>query len=252
LLDYFDRHELWKDTVLILSTDHGFLLGEHDMWGKLIMPFYNEIAHIPLFVHHPDHAASAGRRCSALTQTIDLMPTLLEVFGAEEPKEVEGHSLLGLLHEPETHDIHALRQAALFGQHGSSINVTDGRHVYLRYPRDVRAKDLYQYTLMPTHIKTRFSVEELQDVQLVPPFNFTKGVSLLRTLSSEKSPVYNRQGAGVQIDCTTRLFDLSTDPRQLTPVSDEDIEDRMVDIMVDMMLDNDAPKELFSRFELAM
>ena len=34
LLDYFDAHDLWRDTALILTTDHGFLLGEHDWWGK--------------------------------------------------------------------------------------------------------------------------------------------------------------------------------------------------------------------------
>ena len=34
LLDYFDEHDLWEDTALILSTDHGFLLAEHDWWGK--------------------------------------------------------------------------------------------------------------------------------------------------------------------------------------------------------------------------
>jgi arylsulfatase A-like enzyme len=30
LLDYFDEHDLWKDTALVVTTDHGFLLGEHD------------------------------------------------------------------------------------------------------------------------------------------------------------------------------------------------------------------------------
>ena len=48
LLDYMDAHDLWRDTALILTTDHGFLLAEHDWWGKNRMPFYDEIAHIPL------------------------------------------------------------------------------------------------------------------------------------------------------------------------------------------------------------
>ena len=64
VLDYFDEHDLWKDTALILTTDHGFLLGEHDWWAKNRMPLYEEISHIPLFVHHPgfaDGPAPAGR-----------------------------------------------------------------------------------------------------------------------------------------------------------------------------------------------
>ena len=50
LLDYFDAHDLWKDTALVVSTDHGFLLGEHDFWAKNRMNLYEEIVHIPLFV----------------------------------------------------------------------------------------------------------------------------------------------------------------------------------------------------------
>jgi len=62
LLDYFNRHDLWRDTALILSTDHGFLLAEHDWWGKNLQPYYTEISHIPLIVHHPDCASRAGER----------------------------------------------------------------------------------------------------------------------------------------------------------------------------------------------
>lgn len=250
LLDYFDEHDLWKDTALILSTDHGLLLGEHDLWGKLILPFYNEIAHIPLFVHHPDHAALAGERRSMLTQTIDLMPTILDFFGVEPPPEVRGKSLLPLLERSGPGDLHELRECGLFGQHGSSINVTDGRHVYLRYPRDMHSGNLNQYTLMPTHIKSRFSVEELRDADLAEPFDFTKGLRVLRVPATEKSPVYNRHGPGVQIDCHSRLFDLEADPNQLSPIADETLERRMAILMVRQMIDHDAPPELYERFDL--
>lgn len=33
-LDYMDENDMWKDTMLIVNTDHGFLLGEHDRWAK--------------------------------------------------------------------------------------------------------------------------------------------------------------------------------------------------------------------------
>jgi len=81
LIDYFDRHDMWKDTAVILSTDHGFLLAEHDWWGKNLMPYYTDISHIPLIVHHPDFASQAGQRRRSLTQTMDLMPTILAIFG---------------------------------------------------------------------------------------------------------------------------------------------------------------------------
>ncbi|MBW7461088.1 sulfatase-like hydrolase/transferase, partial [Paenibacillus sepulcri] len=50
VLDLMDQLDLWKDTLLIVNTDHGFLLGEHDQWAKCVQPFYNEVAHTPLFI----------------------------------------------------------------------------------------------------------------------------------------------------------------------------------------------------------
>ena len=93
LLDAFDRHGLWEDTCLVLSTDHGFMLSEHEWWGKCRMPYYEEITHIPLIAWHPQHADKAGQRRQALTWTPDLMPTMLEAFGIDVPPEVRGRSI---------------------------------------------------------------------------------------------------------------------------------------------------------------
>ena len=41
-----DANRAWDDTALIVSTDHGFPLGEHDWWAQNMMPCYNEVAHI--------------------------------------------------------------------------------------------------------------------------------------------------------------------------------------------------------------
>ena len=245
LLDYFDQHDMWKDTALVVSTDHGFLLGEHDMWAKLVMPCYEEVAHIPLFVHHPDFAAAAGTRRSALTQTIDLMPTFLHMFGVAQPKEVEGVSLLKVLAADEK-----VREGGLFGVFGSAINVTDGRYTYFRYPDDIHCGDLYQYTLMPTHMVTRFSVEELQDASLAAPFDFTKGVPLLKVPSTPKSPQYSRHGAGAQFDPNTALYDVEADPMQMNRLDDPAVEERLARLMVDLMVRNDAPREAYRRFNL--
>ncbi|MFS2214106.1 sulfatase [Telluria sp. Tellsp104] len=246
LLDYFDEHDLWKDTALVLATDHGFLLGEQEMWGKLVMPVYNEVAHIPLLVYHPKHVRQGGQRRTALTQTIDLMPTFLDMFGVGLPADVMGKSLMPLLSEDDKN----FRQAALYGQHGAAINITDGRYTYFRYPDDVRGGKLNQYTLMPTHIESLFSVEELRGAELAPPFSFTKGVPVLKVASTPLSPVYHRQGAGIQIDTESRLFDLQSDPRQLKRINDRTVEERLVDEMTRIMDETDCPKELYERFDL--
>ncbi|MDF1515499.1 MAG: sulfatase, partial [Anaerolineae bacterium] len=47
VLDMMDDLNLWEDTLLLVCTDHGFLLGEHDWWAKCVQPFYNDVAHTP-------------------------------------------------------------------------------------------------------------------------------------------------------------------------------------------------------------
>jgi arylsulfatase A-like enzyme len=248
LLDYLDRHEMWQDTAVILTTDHGFLLAEHDWWGKNRMPFFNEIAHIPLLVHHPAFAGRGGERRSALTQTIDLMPTLLELFGVEPPKTVEGRSLLPLLGEDR-----AIREAAVYGMFGAGTNITDGRFAYFRYPEDMTRQDLYEYTLMPMHLKSLFPLPELRRAELAPAFGFTQGVPVLKVPARRNvkdQPVgHVGQGGGYE-DTTTVLYDLDKDPHQERPFRDDGIEARLLRLMSGLMQQNEAPAEAFIRLGL--
>jgi arylsulfatase A-like enzyme len=89
VLDILDELDLWSDTMLIVNTDHGFSLGDRGWWGKSVQPFYNEIAHIPLFVWDP-RSNRCGVRSKNFVQMIDLAPTLLEYFGAEIPPSMQG------------------------------------------------------------------------------------------------------------------------------------------------------------------
>ena len=246
LLDYFDHHSLWHDTALIVCTDHGFLLGEHDWWAKNRMPVFQEVAHIPLFIHHPAYQAHAGERRQALTQTMDLMPTLLDLHGLAAPKEVEGHSLLPLLGADTP-----IRDAVLYGHWGSAVNITDGIHTYFRYAPQDAPRQVFQYTLMPSHMATPFSVEELAAATLAAPFGFTKGVPLLKVPGIEKSPM-RMLAPGYFADTETVLFDLKKDPNQLRPIEDKVVEARLIAAMTYLMDKNEAPPELFARLGLAV
>lgn len=54
ILDKMDEYNLWEDTMLIVNTDHGFMLGEHDWWAKSNhINYYEEIVHTPLFIYDP-------------------------------------------------------------------------------------------------------------------------------------------------------------------------------------------------------
>ncbi|MEL6961663.1 MAG: sulfatase [Pseudomonadota bacterium] len=245
LLDYFDAHDLWKDTALILSTDHGYLLGEHDFWAKNRMHTYQELANIPLFVHHPAHAGSAGQRRAPLTQNIDLAATFIDMFDAKRPMEMQGFSLLDHMDEEQPG-----RDAVIFGYFGGAVNITDGRYTYHCYPNDLEKQEVYQYTLMPTHIWQLFSTEELAGATLSPPLPFTKNCPILRIPVLKTSPFSPNMGPLCLLESQTTLFDLDNDPAQEKPLQDAKIETRLRSLMARLMAENDAPDEAFKRLEL--
>ena len=202
LLDYFDEHDFWKDTSIILTTDHGFLLAEHEWWAKSRMPFYNEVSHIPLLFYHPNHAHRGGERRSALTQNIDVMPTLLQMHGAAVPEHVEGRSLIDVLSSGSNS-----REALIFGRFGGSVNATDGRYTYFLYPGNMDEQELFEYTLMPTHQRAPFSIDEFEGAELCKGFAFSRGMPLL------KLPARRGTGQGANLEDTeTAMYDLDSDP----------------------------------------
>jgi arylsulfatase A-like enzyme len=235
VLDLMDELDLWQDTMLIVCTDHGFLLGEHDWWAKNVQPWYNENAHNPLFIWDP-RSNVAGERRQSLVQMIDLSATLLDFFGLPLPADMQGVSLDDTIANDSP-----VREAALFGIHGGHVNVTDGRYVYMRAPASPENRPLYEYTLMPTHLRSFFSVDELQTAVFAEPFSFTKGVRLLKI---EARPWTNAHPFG------TLLFDLQTDPGQEHPITDPEIEAMMIQHLIRLMRANDSPPEQFERLGL--
>lgn len=244
VLDQFDREGLWENTALVVTTDHGFLLGEHDFWGKNRMNLYNEIAQIPLFLHDPRNPRP-GQRISALTQTPDLCATFLDLHGGEQAPEMRSRSLIPMLDGAPGHE------AVIYGFFGGAVNVTDGQYTYFRFPADVTKQEIYQYTLMPTHIFDFFSDEELRAATLSPPLSFTRGQPVLKVPVHDKSAMYKPYGPGAIIESDTRLYDLRADPQQAQPIREPQVEARMQAHMLDAMAALDAPPEAYRRLELA-
>ncbi|MCG3149462.1 MAG: hypothetical protein PCFJNLEI_02924 [Verrucomicrobiae bacterium] len=237
VLDLMDELKLWDDTMLMVWTDHGFLLGEHECWAKCAMPFYEEVAHTPFFVWDP-RGRQAGERRRALVQpALDLGPTLLGYFGVSPTADIQGRDLAATIAMDQP-----VREAGLFGIFGAQVNVTDGRYVYMRAPKDRTNAPLFNYTVMPMHMRELFSIRELQAATLVPPFSFTKGCPVLRMPGS----TWVTDEAVWQ----TALYDLATDPKQQRPLCDSNRERVMIEHLIRLMRENDAPVEQYARLGL--
>lgn len=131
-----DRYDLWKDTILIMNTDHGFLLSEHDWWEN-----------------------------------------------------------------------------GLFGMHGGHVNVTDGRYVDMRASATEDNAPLYQYTHMPTRMRSPSKPEEMRGMRVHQPFSFTKDCPVMQIDAHGRKRNVHQFGI--------LLFDIDADPAQVQPLNDE-------------------------------
>ena len=95
---YLDETGQWDDTLVIFTSDHGEQLGDHHLLGKV--GYFDESFRIPLVVKDARANPRFGQVESAFTESIDLMPTILQAVGGAVPRACDGASLLPLLHGP--------------------------------------------------------------------------------------------------------------------------------------------------------
>ena len=99
LLDKVEQLGLLDNTLIIHTSDHGHILGEHDLHGKpggLVGPLYEVTTRLPLMIRHPEGLA-AGKRIPTIVQPPDLLPTILEFLDVPVPDGVQGQSLWPLI-----------------------------------------------------------------------------------------------------------------------------------------------------------
>src|SRR5205814_9880737 len=188
----------------------------------------------------------AGQRRSALTQTMDLMPTFLDVFGLPTPGEVRARSVVPLLEADALH-----RDIGIFGMFGGPIGATDGRYTYYLYPEDLYAPGLHEYTLMPMHLSSLFSESEMKTAVMAKPFDFTKGMPVMRIdalKDARRIPIHD--GKKFDPDFGTTLYDLATDPRQVKPFRDVALEKRFHEGIAHQLRMHDSPPEIYSRYAI--
>jgi len=96
LFETLNRLDLWRNTIVIVTADHGEELGDHGEFGHVSAPLYEEIIHIPFVMYVPDQARWAGMRIKEPVEQIDLLPTLVDLEGWKPLEAVDGSSFKGL------------------------------------------------------------------------------------------------------------------------------------------------------------
>lgn len=175
---------LCDNTMVLFTTDHGFLHGEHGIIGKALIneegfsyvPLYEEINHIPLIVRLP---SSSPKKTSAMVLPMDIMPTILDLARSPIPETVHGASFAGvLLGNKQKH-----REFAVSAPYvkGADIPVTVVKNNYT--------------AILYSHEKAKGRIDKAVD-------------------GYNKKQVKSRQA-------TDLLFDLSVSPAQETSISEE-------------------------------
>ena len=97
VFDALQRTGHWNDTIIVLTSDHGYQLGEHFMWGKVTL--FEVCDRVPLVIRVPGQTRS-GSSSEGLVELVDLFPTLTQLCDMPAPRDLQGQSLVPLLRDP--------------------------------------------------------------------------------------------------------------------------------------------------------
>jgi len=154
VLDALDATGLAKNTIIVFWGDHGWHLGDHGMWCKHTN--YEQAAHIPLLVSAPG-VTQAGSRTKALTETVDIYPTLAELAGLKAPGTLDGKSFAAVLRDSSAsvrdHAIHVYPRGENLGR-----AIRTDRHRLVEWkpagaPVEQAVYELYDYQADPLETK---------------------------------------------------------------------------------------------------
>lgn len=127
LLRVLDEKGLAENTLVVFTSDHGELLGDHRLFYKCYLPCEADMR-VPLLIRWPQRFKSGI--CNAFTGSVNLMPTLLDAAGVSIPSSCQGESLLPLLEGKQAGGPEYVVSYAEPGRY----RIRDRRYAYTRYP----------------------------------------------------------------------------------------------------------------------
>jgi arylsulfatase len=120
-INFLKRNQLWENTWILFTSDHGEMLGDHHLFRKTFA--YEGSARVPFFIHAPKSAAISPLVSDCPVGMQDVMPTLLDIAGLPTPPACTGKSLLPILRRQTT----SVRDC-LHGEHAGQYSYDMGVH----------------------------------------------------------------------------------------------------------------------------
>ena len=101
LVAFLQDTDCYDNTLIVFTSDHGEMLGDH--WQLEKYSYFDQTFHVPLIVRDPrPEAAQRGRVIDAFTESVDVMPTIVDWLGLDVPSTCDGESLLGMCNSEES------------------------------------------------------------------------------------------------------------------------------------------------------
>ncbi len=244
LLDQLDAQDLWDDTMVMVCTDHGHYLGEHDAFGKPALPLYETLGHTPLFIAWPGRGPGSS---DALSTNVDLFATLADFFDVTPEHRTHGESLLPIVRgERET-----VRDWALAGMYGRQVHVIDGQTKYARGPVESNAPlSMWsnRWSTMPIHFSKKIGLPR-PDRRARLDYMPGSEVPVIRQPFAE-GDMLPYWSANVPTD-EHWLFDLAEDPNEERNLRGSPREKDAIELLRTALQAIDAPAEQLERLGIA-
>ncbi len=128
VLDALDELGLRENTIVIFSSDHGYLLGQHHKFQK--QHLFEESTRVPFILSVPWMTDSHGTASGHITELVDLYPTVAELAGLTPPAKLQGLSLGPILENPATNEWTKNLAFTISRSGGESIRTPDWRFTH--------------------------------------------------------------------------------------------------------------------------
>ncbi|MBI2434969.1 MAG: sulfatase [Candidatus Hydrogenedentes bacterium] len=179
VVDTLRELELLDSTLILFTSDNGFLMGEHGLIDKRCM--YEPSIRVPLIAHCPNLIA-AGSHSSSLVTNVDVAPTILEAAGLDAPESFQGRSFLPVLRGEESGGrevfLYEYFWERSFSQTPTVLGVHDGRYKFMQYHGVWDTYELYDLQADPNEMHNL-----LGDLQIT-----TQGGTLDNLINHQAAP----------------------------------------------------------------